>query len=402
MSNSSSFCALPFVHLATHPHGGVTLCCVSDFTNAMNSSRNYTRLSSVQHLNLNSDSINEVMNSDYFKEVRQQMLLGKQPAACMRCYNEEAAGITSKRLEENARLGFTEQMAMSMVSIDGTIPVNFKFVELRLGNLCNVKCRTCNPASSTSWSSEYMRLQQEIKFVTHYDRTVNSSWTESDLFWDDLLLHCSDLQLLYINGGEPTLVEKHWRFLQRLIDAGINDKITLWYNINMTNLPQKLIELWQQFKAVKVTCSIDDLEDRNEYLRTGTKWKQVLDNLDTLQQLPWINVSVCQTVSWMNIFYMNEFHEFMTARGIPVYLNFVHDPKFLSVRVLPRSKLLDILQFCDRLPKYQLDNIRANLSVEENAEQWSNGVKYNAWLDSSRNTSIVKTFPRIFEILPNE
>ena len=398
---SKTFCALPFVHLATHPHGSVTLCCVSDFTNAMNSSRNFLA-GQPQHLNLNQDSITDVMNSDFFKNVRQQMLIGKKPVACMRCYKDEEAGIQSKRLEENARLGFTEEMALSVMGIDGSIPVNFKFVELRLGNLCNVKCRTCNPASSTSWSSEYMKLQQELKFVTQYDRTVNSSWTENDQFWDELLDHCDELQLLYINGGEPTLVEKHWRFLQKLINKGLHKQITLWYNINMTNLPQKLIDLWSEFKEVRVTCSIDDLEERNEYLRTGTKWDDVVDNLSTLQRLPWINVSVCQTVSWMNIFYMNEFHEYMSSRGLPVYLNFVHDPKFLSVRILPRSKLLGVLQFCDKLPSYQLDNIRANLAVEENAELWTNGVKYNAWLDASRNTSLIKSFPRIFEIIPNE
>ena len=94
---SKTFCALPFVHLATHPHGGVTLCCVSDFTNAMNSSKNYDG-KLVQYLNLNENSINEVLNSDYFKEVRQQMLLGKKPEACMRCYNEESAGLQSKRI----------------------------------------------------------------------------------------------------------------------------------------------------------------------------------------------------------------------------------------------------------------------------------------------------------------
>jgi len=397
----STFCSLPFVHLATHPHGGVTLCCVSDFTNAKNSSRNFNN-GSPQYLNLNNNTVEDVMNSDYFKGVRLQMLNNEQPEACRRCYLEETAGIRSKRIEENERLQFTEDIARATTSEAGAIPVNFKFVELRLGNLCNVKCRTCNPSSSTSWSSEYMKLQKEITFVTQYDKSINSSWTENDEFWDDLLAHCDDLQLLYINGGEPTLVEKHWKFLQKLIDRGLHRQVTLWYNINMTNLPDKLIAIWKQFKAVQVSCSIDDLGKRNEYIRTGTKWHDVVNNLNKLQSLPWIHVSVCQTVSWLNVMYLNEFHEFMAKRNLSVYMNFVHDPKFLSIRILPKTCVSKVLPCSNTLPQHQIDAIISNLAVEENASQWDNGVKYNAWLDSSRNTSLRTTFSRIFEIIPNE
>ena len=27
----NTFCVLPWIHLATHPHGGTSLCCVTDF-----------------------------------------------------------------------------------------------------------------------------------------------------------------------------------------------------------------------------------------------------------------------------------------------------------------------------------------------------------------------------------
>jgi organic radical activating enzyme len=363
---------------------------VSDHTDGKNCARNWTE-KSVQYLNLNNDSVESIMNSQYFSTVRLQLLSGVKPEACLRCYAEEEKGVRSKRVEENERLGFTEDMARTITNADGSIPVNFKFVELRLGNLCNVKCRTCNPTSSTSWSSEYQKLQSEIKFVTHYDKSINSNWTESDEFWDDLLEHSADLQLLYVNGGEPTLVEKHWRYLEKLIDRGLNKQITLWYNINMTNLPDKLIELWKQFKEVQVTCSIDDLGERNEYIRTGTKWETVEKNLDKLQSLPWIKLGVCQTIGWMNVYYLPEFHKYMKKRGIHVHLNFVYDPKFLSVQTLPADLASKVLCRCKDLEPWKLNALQGQIVTNDSSALLS-GIKYNRWLDDSRNTSFAETF----------
>jgi len=384
----STYCSLPFIHLATHPHGGATLCCVSDFTNSMNSARNFVDDKPV-YLNLNKNSVVEIMNSDYYRQVRNQMLTGEKPQACMRCYREEENGVRSKRIEENEKLGFTEDMARAITQADGTIPVNFKFVELRLGNLCNVKCRTCNPASSTSWAPEYKKLQQELKFVTQYNVKIDASWTESEEFWEDLLEHSKEVELLYINGGEPTLVEKHWHYLQRLIDAGLNKQITLWYNINMTNLPDKLLEIWKQFKAVEVSCSIDDLGERNEYIRTGTKWDTVISNLDKLQSLPWIKTSVCQTVSIYNIATIHDFHAYMKMRGLHVHHNFVYDPVFLSAANLPANEKMDIISSCEisgTFDAYQILSIKNYLTPQDNLEKLEHFKKYNVWLDSERKT----------------
>lgn len=388
----SIYCVLPWKHLATHPHGGVTLCCVSDHTNSKNRARNFNE-NTVEYLNLNHDSVDAVMNSDYFKEVRLQMLNGEVPDACKRCFAEESNNVRSKRIEENERLQFTEDMARAITKPDGTIPVSFKFIELRLGNLCNVKCRTCNPASSTSWSGEYQKLQTEVTFVTKYDKNIDSSWTEADGFWNDLLAHSKDVELIYVNGGEPTLVEKHWKYLERLIKLGLNKQITLWYNINMTNLPDKLIELWKNFKAVQVTCSIDDLGTRNEYIRTGTKWKDVIENLDKLQSFPWITASVCQTVSWMNAYYLNEFDKFMKDRGLHVHLNFVHDPRFLSVAILPSELEKTILSRLTNLHSWQVNAISSQFNNSGSVEESRKGLEYNNWLDKSRGTEFSEIFP---------
>jgi organic radical activating enzyme len=390
----STYCSLPWIHLATHPDGGATLCCVSDHRNAASRAKNYNPLT---YLDLNNNKIDAIMNSDYYRATRLEMLNNVVPKACERCFREEANGVRSKRVEENDKLGFTEDMARAITQKDGTIPVNFKFVELRLGNLCNLKCRTCNPASSTNWIQPYQKLQRELKFVTHYDRKINSNWTESDEFWSDLFEHSKDVELIYVNGGEPTLVEKHWRYLEELIKRGLNKQITLWYNINMTNLPDKLIELWSKFKKVQITASIDDLGERNDYIRAGSKWSEVITNLDKLQSYPWIETSVCQTISWMNVYYVNEFNKFMRERGLHVHMNYVYDPVFLSVSVLPSFYKDIILSRSTDLNSWQLNSLASQFKGDE--ELFQKGLVYNEWLDQNNKMSFKDTFPEWSQLI---
>ena len=172
---------MPWIHLATHPHGGVTLCCIADHTNSESRAKNFDKSGNPIWLTLGKDSIDDIMNSDYYKQTRLQMLNDEVPKACERCFIEEQNGIRSKRLEENENYkDFTIENAKSITDDSGKIKVPMKFVELRLGNLCNVKCRSCNPASSTKWVKEYKELEKNFDFVTSYRWVDDFSWIENE------------------------------------------------------------------------------------------------------------------------------------------------------------------------------------------------------------------------------
>lgn len=373
---SKTFCPLPWMHLATHPEGKATLCCVSDHTNNMSAARTNGNV-----LNLNKNKVIEIVNSDYYVKVRQQMRNDIKPGACLRCYHEEDMQIKSKRQLELERFG------SDYIDTNGVIEPNIKFIELRLGNLCNVRCRTCNPASSTQWISEYNKLQSELKFVTHYDGKINTDWTQSDTFWDDLLENSKDVQLIYINGGEPTLVEKHWNYLERLIERGLHKQVKLWYSINMTNLPDKLLDIWKQFKEVEIHASIDDLRERNSYIRRGTDWADVETNLHKLKDNSWINSSVTQTISWMNIYHVPEFYQYMNNLGFSVQSNLVYDPKFYSISILP----LDIKKHLAVKLKNHV-NLYDQVSSDVNTKLFTQGKEYNKWLDINRTENFSDIF----------
>lgn len=399
----STYCPLPWQHLATHPHGGITLCCISDHTDGLNRARNY-KDGYDEFLDLNKKDINEHMNSDYYKEVRLQMLNNKKPQACMRCYEEEDKGIKSKRQHETEVFKhYSPDYASKLTKEDGSIDMDLRFVELRLGNVCNVRCRTCNPASSSKWLDDYKDIVQKADFVNKGYLGLNFpedfKWAEDDNFYNDLYESAPNLELLYINGGEPTLIKQHWTYLQKLVDSGRSKNITLWYNINCTMLPPIALELWPEFKEARICLSIDDLEDRNAFIRTGTDWNAVLRTIEKLKQNEnKLVLRITQTVSAYNYATLPEFFEWANSIGIEVDMNFVYDPDYLSPAVIP-VKARELIHTRFRKALGNDHKLGTLLSMYNNNDwhelKWEQFCRYNDLMDNNDNSNWRETFSEL-------
>jgi len=375
-------CSLPWKHLATHPHGGCTLCCISDHRDGASRARNFTE-DSVDWLSLNTHSITDIMNSDYFRQIRLEMLQGIEPSACKRCYDDERMGLRSKRIEENER--YFSDSIRETTNVDGSIPLDFEFIELRLGNVCNLRCRTCNPASSTKWIRDHKHLEEKLSFVTKYGNVERGTWYESDTFWNDLLENSKNIKRIYINGGEPTLIKKHFSYLEKLIETGLNKNIELWYNLNLTNVDDELLEYWKQFKKCTISASIDDLGERNEYVRTFSDWNTTLNNFRKLKSLPWVELSVVQTVSLYNIENIYNFYEFFVHQeNIPVHINWVYDPMFQQAWHLEDDKKQEIINRCKTLMHpWDYENVKQHLSKPRNPKMLEQFKTFNIELDKN-------------------
>jgi len=394
---SNTFCPLLFQHLATHPHGGVTHCCVADHRNSLSSSRDSDRF-----YNLNYDTVHDTMNSESFKKARLEVLNDDIPGACLRCYSEEAKGMNSKRIEEIKNYPeYTVEVARESTDSTGYMKdVQLEFVELRLGNTCNIACRTCNPASSSKWRNDYDALQKATTFrLTDYNTIEGFRWPEREGFWEDLLQHCDNVKTFYINGGEPMLIKEHFAFLERLVELGKTD-IKLWYNINMTLMNEKVIELWRKFDHVKISCSIDDLGDRNHYIRYSTKWNDVEKNFLRLKKENF-EMDITQTVSWMNYSTLGDFYNFFTKKhGIYVYHNMVYDPVILSPAVLPKTMRDEIhKKFEQVFDKPKFEALINMFSKPHDEKQWEQAKEYTRNLDEIRDQNIEDYLPEFKGII---
>ena len=420
---SKTFCTLPWIHLASHPHGGTTLCCVADHHNGISRSRKYTKYSdddprSVSgdiFLDLKNNTIEEVMNGDSYNTVRLEMLNGEEPEACKKCYREEESGVYSKRIKENKTYEhFDIEEAKNRTNEDGSLnKVELEFVELRLGNICNAKCRSCNPWSSSKWISDYNKMRKKFTTLHLFDKELNQfDWPEQEKFWDDLFEKTKNAKVFYINGGEPTLIKEHFRFLQRMIDAG-RTGVKLWYNINCTQMTEEIINIWKQFDEVEVGLSIDDVEARNEYIRNPTKWKDVIATVDMLiearDSLPFydskkLSINITQTVSWMNYFYLDEMMDFAKDKDIRIHHNFVTQPEEFSVNVLPleiRKAVNDkmIPYFPEDWDPNKMAQMRRNEQKPTDLKLLKKAMDYTDELDRLRNENFRMTFPELHDEL---
>lgn len=399
-----TYCPLLFQHFATHPYGGVTHCCIADHRKGLSSATNHTIKNDgnreyIVYLNVNKDKVEDIFNSRSFRKARTQVLNGEKPRACMRCYTEEAKGIKSKRIVEQENYPeYTIDVARKATDMFGFIEdVQFDFVELRLGNTCNVACRTCNPASSSKWRNDYNKLQKMTTFpITNYDDLESFKWPEREEFWEDLFNHTKNVKTFYINGGEPTLIKQHFKFLQRLINSGKTD-VKLWYNINMTNLNTEILDIWDKFDNVKISCSIDDLRDRNYYIRYPTQWDTVIKNIDTLVAKGKYELDITQTVSFMNYPTLDDFYNFFYRdRNIWVHHNFVNDPDFLSPAVLPldmREQLHD--RFRSTFEDWKVNQLIEQFGKPQSQTQWEKCVEYTNKLDHIRDQNILDYIPEL-------
>ena len=381
---SKTFCPLPLTHLATHPHGSVTLCCESDMTNRASEAQNLPR----EFITLNNSTYDfeKIMNSDMFKQVRKDMLDGKMPSPCSKCYKLEALGNESKRTRDTSLLEFSLQDAQRITQSDGTLTeVNFEFIELRLGNICNLACRSCNPQSSSKWISDWEKLNDR-----KFDMPQSLfNWPLDEQFWTNLAEHCNNTRKVYINGGEPLLVDKHMKFLEFLITKDLAKNITLVYSTNSTIINDKYIDLWNAFKQVEFMVSIDDLEDRNNYLRHPAKWDKILKSFEWLHSLGH-KTYILQTISIMNIYYIKEFWEYFRARGVNVSHNMVHHPNYYSAANAPQHAKQAILNKIVDMPFYnQINNF---LSQEDDPQAFEKFFDENKRLDVIRNQQYEEIF----------
>jgi organic radical activating enzyme len=89
---------------------------------------------------------------------------------------------------------------------------------------------------------------------------------------------------IYLTGGEPTLVQGNYEFLQQLIDKGFAKDISLIFNTNVTNFQQKFLDAINQFKKITLNLSIDGVEGVQEYIRYPSKWNHILKNMNLLME----------------------------------------------------------------------------------------------------------------------
>ena len=393
---SNTWCPLPFMHLATRPNGDVRLCSTSNASGGVNAidikDAGLVKDNGLP-LNFRDNSLEEVWNCDYMKDVRLTMLDGNKPLSCMKCYNEEKLGITSKRQWETQewqeRINYNE--LVSKMDTTGAMPVNIPYFDLRLGNMCQLKCIMCSPHDSSSWIKDW-KIQYpnyknvDLKNDQGWNSKFNYSWYKNNLFLNDMMKQSQYIKELYFAGGEPTLIPEHYKILRAMIDVDAAKNCVLRYNSNGIDLPEELFELWSHFKEVRYNLSIDAFGEKNEYIRFPSKWEQIQNSIKRLDETePHVTVNIATAVQMLNILYLDELAEWKINAGFKkinlapfgggiVTMHLVTFPGYLNIRALPlQMKELATDKINNFLNKYSTPEFEKS---QYGKKRWQSLIKY--------------------------
>lgn len=383
------------MHVATNAAGSFRLCCNSNpNTNQIKNSE------TGKPYKIYKDSIETVWNSDAYKEYRRQFIAGEMPDTCERCYREESAGIRSPRI------GFNEKWWNEDVVVAEEIPVDIKYIDLRLGNLCNLKCRMCNPWASSMWVKDWNEVMPTAKLdppkmidkETLAFMNIMTEWPDYEKTGLNFQDVAHTVEEIYLTGGEPTLALSQYKLLDYCIENDLAKNIRLKYNTNLTNVPEKMLEYWTHFKRVQLNASIDAIGERDRYIRYPSSWRKVEENFDKLNKLSNVYIQIHCTVQALNICALGDIFEFAASKGLghdQVYLNILNHPSCLNIRVLPdRLKERAII----KLLPYQvwpkvMDTLKYMQAEDWHDQYWHEFVAYNKKTDELQKMNLLELCP---------
>jgi MoaA/NifB/PqqE/SkfB family radical SAM enzyme len=288
------------------------------------------------------------------------------------------------------------------------------FLDLKLGNICNLKCRICGSWSSSTFAVEELDNLTDAQLADrktnhHYKMLRAGAWPrENPTFWNEIDQVSDQIRYIEFTGGEPFMIREHFDMLQGLIDRGIAHNIEIHYNTNGTQYPENAEDIWQYFKHVEVAFSIDDVGTRFEYQRSNAVWTEVCANIERFRTMRERNLNmtmqVCCTVNVFNVLYLEDVARWINTQAFDfVYWNMMHDAYYFSIATLPESAKLAI---ADRLLTAQVDS-RTRKEFDHVIDFMNRGASLDgnllreqiAMLDQRRGESLVTIEPEFAKLI---
>jgi sulfatase maturation enzyme AslB (radical SAM superfamily) len=374
MNETKPFCMLPWYHQVINPDGGVKPCCVWQ-----GSIKGY-------------DTLN-FFSGEFMNGLRDSFKKGIPHSECQYCIYAESTNSTSIRLT-----GFETAKKLN-VDVDG--PLTLLSQDVGLSNVCNLKCRMCNQRKSTKW------IADEVAMGAKSVGLLESNWALSEE-------QVKTINRLRFPGGEPLMHQDIiCAELTKLKDMNRLQFLDLHFTTNMTvEFTVELINLIAQTSRTTVGCSVDGVSEMNDYIRSDSKWEDVVRNVNTLAD---INRKYNHVIFGFNpvynIFNANEFDrlvEWGSAYSTWIIPSMQSRPDFQDARNLPddyKLEIIDRYNTCKKnYPNFEnkfnavINHLRNNRPMEYNV--WKRGFKaHNLFLDMRRHTRLENVNPRLAAIL---
>lgn len=406
LTESDTFCMLPWVHMHAFPDGRAYPCCLSDYWHPVG--------------DLRKNTMEEVWNQTPYKTMRVNMLNDKPCKECTKCYENERNGAFSMRNDANRNYGHLIN-EVDQTHEDGfNAEFKIRYWDVRFSNLCNMRCRSCGPIFSSQWYNDHVKLYNRVPDVLGRDmeRIEYTTGNEDDMI-AQMLPHVPYLEQVYFAGGEPLIMKEHYFMLEKLVEHDKRD-VRIQYNTNFSELRYKdkhVFDYWKNFTNVSVGASLDGMGPQAELIRKGTIWTQTEENRRRMiQEVPHVDFYISATVSSMNVLHVLKFHRDWVEKGLirpkDFNVNICQSPDWYRIDIFPTwfkeqviypayedhiawLEPLDDLQRATTGFKSLLNMMKAN----DASHQWHRFVEETKKLDNIRNENFWDLFPEFTPLI---
>jgi len=390
-------CTAPWTHTYVSPQGERRLCCASREDSDFQKQYIDTGEQNPEPI-FNPISIKDHWNSEYMKDIRKRMMDGEAIPQCVVC-NENVLNLHTYRSYFTDTL-FPHKIQELIDTTDDTgyttmVPVSYDY---RLSNLCNFKCRMCGDQLSSSWEAENKvndRLQDEPWLIPNNRRKITNF--QKEVLEEELQAAVDEdvIEEIYWVGGEPLMWERHWTIMDQLKDSKRKKEITIRYNTNLSRVDYKkynLFDMLEGFKAMNICASIDGAGAIGEYIRTGIKWDDWLNNFKRgiylNEQYGDDGMVFDVTLTTPGLFGLKDLFDVVTELDVKSYFKFTYGftPNVLMCPdALPKSI---VEPYCNELIEYMesrktektqvyIDSLKNLIERKSFDEQWEgDDLKY--------------------------
>ena len=384
LMKSKYFCILPWMHMHVWPTGKVYPCCVAD--------------NNLPVGDLKKNNLEEIWNDTGMRTLRRNMMSEIPSNECRRCYSDEKHGLFSMRNSSNKHFG--HNISDQVYTLDNGYHNEFKlkYWDIRFSNICNFKCRYCGPAFSSNWWEDKAALYGKENIG--HDKFLYSGKDKEDT-WNQMQEHLPHVEQIYFAGGEPLIMEEHYRLLKWLVENN-RTNVRLIYNTNFSELTfkkQNVLDWWKKFDSVSVGASLDAMGSRAEYMRKGTIWNEIEDNrIKMMEVCPNVDFYVSATVNIFNLLHITDFHREWTKKGLiaaqDININILNGPDYYRCDVLPQ-KYKDIAIA-------NIENTIDWLKDKDHLTRATNGYKgLINFLNATDNSNLLRKFFKVTDELDN-
>ena len=404
-----NFCMAPWVHTYVMPNGGVFPCCTTPYN------RPFAQVES------GVTKLEDYYNTPKFTKIRQEFMAGKRPASCIDCWKKEDGGIKSERIKHYKKWNKDYADVISRTSSEGVFSKpKLKYLDIRESNLCNYKCRMCSTHSSSKWLQEDKELRGEI--LPMYSKAgINPITGIMRAGVDYSSYDLSEVEEIHFAGGEPLIMQETYDIIdavkaQRPDDYNLVDINIITNASKLTWKSNDILESIKGFDYAGISCSIDGMDLRHDYLRNGgvNDWHRVKQNIDTL--VDWKKESTeankrqvrfHTTITWANLYHVWDLYEQYHLTGkAKMTLNFSLDPIGIGVDSLPYKELQRAIDFYSSKPQSPeitdiITFLKSQVHKKRDHKVWNDLKrlkKYYTILDGWRDQDFCTAFPEWSEL----